>query len=315
MALRLDEWIGQTNAAQHLRALLCQDRMHHALLFVGPDGAGKYASARILATILLCDKRGQTGDAACGTCPSCAKVGAAAHADLRVLDTDARTLKVDDVRAAGKALQLRAAEGRLKVLIIRDADRLTVEAQNALLKTLEEPPPASQLILTTARPRALLSTVLSRCQEVRFVRVEPRGIAEVLVAKRDRAAALDRSLARGTRGGAILALGASQDWAEDKAELLELLGLLIKWLHDQLAVAAGVRIEGREGIANVDRQTEIEALARERGLTEVVRRADAVLKAERALTLSYNLNPQMILERLCLELAGLRVGAEPEVRR
>ncbi len=120
------------------------------------------------------------GDA-CGTCASCTRIARLVHADVLLVEPgDSGSIKVDQVRDAVERTNYRPFEGRRRVIIIAQADAMMAEAQNALLKTLEEPPPASMFVLVTSRHDLLLPTVLSRCQRLRFGRLSIDDIASVL---------------------------------------------------------------------------------------------------------------------------------------
>ena len=124
---------------------------------------------------------GQAVDA-CGVCASCKRIARGVHADvLQVGPGDTGAIKVDQVREAIERTAYRPFEGRRRVVIIDEADALMIGAQDALLKTLEEPPPASVFVLVTSRPDVLLPTVRSRCHRLRFGRLAPAEVAAVLM--------------------------------------------------------------------------------------------------------------------------------------
>src|SRR5262249_59177701 len=140
----------------------------------GPDGVGKRRTAVALAQLLNCAAPRPSdgiGLDACGSCPSCMRISRGVHSDVLVIvPGDTGAIKVDQVRDAIERAGYRPFEGRRRVVIIDEADRILVEAQNALLKTLEEPPSASMFVLVTSRPDLLLPTVPSRCPKLRFRR-------------------------------------------------------------------------------------------------------------------------------------------------
>jgi DNA polymerase III subunit delta' len=123
-----------------------------------------------------------SGSDACGVCPSCTRIARLVHADVLVVSPgDTGAIKVDQVREAIERTAYRPFEGRRRVVIVDDADAMLAEAQNALLKTLEEPPPASMFVLVSSRSDLLLPTVRSRCQRLRFGRLAAEDVAGVLV--------------------------------------------------------------------------------------------------------------------------------------
>jgi DNA polymerase-3 subunit delta' len=151
-----------------------------SLIFAGPSGVGKRLAAIALAQLVNCTA--VAGEDACGVCPSCRRIARGVHADVLLIEPgDTGTIKIDQVRDAIERTGYRPFEGRRRVVIVDDADALNVEAQNALLKTLEEPPAASTFVLVTSRPDVLLPTVLSRCQRLRFGRLAPADVAAALI--------------------------------------------------------------------------------------------------------------------------------------
>ena len=152
------------------------------LLFSGPDGVGKRRTAVALAQALNCE-RPQNGDS-CGECRACQRIARGVHADVLVVEPgDSGSIKVDQVRDAIERSAYRPFEGRRRVVIIDPADALISEAQNALLKTLEEPPAGSVFVLTTSVPDVLLPTVLSRSHRLRFGALSAADVASILVAE------------------------------------------------------------------------------------------------------------------------------------
>ena len=331
MTVGLHQIQGQSGAAARLGSLLRSERLPHALLLEGPDGVGKMRAARILAQILLCAHRPSLGEA-CGRCGPCHKFQAGTHADFSVVTTDARHIKIDEIREAERALRLRSLEGPRRVMLFEDVHRVTLGGQNALLKTLEEPPGATHLILTTSRIRWLVPTIVSRCQRIAFGPIPESDLVAILrdddgldegaarlvaalahgslgrarasdvdtlVGRRDLVAQLDAQLDPGPRSSVSLALQTAQDLASDRAELAATLDLWVVWLRDQLIRAVGVE----QPVASADRVDELDTGAR-RGRAEILHRARAVLEARRQLDLPYNLNAQLVTEQLCLVLAG-----------
>lgn len=163
-----------------LRRALKQQRIAHAYLFSGPDGIGKRLVALAFARALLCE-RGQ----GCGSCSACRKVDHNNHPDIHLLDSDGANLKIDQIRALQQQLSLRPLEGRYKICLIDSAEKMTLGAANALLKTLEEPRPDTLLILLTDQPEQLIATIRSRCQQLTFNRLTRLQISTILNDKLD----------------------------------------------------------------------------------------------------------------------------------
>jgi DNA polymerase-3 subunit delta' len=197
------------------------------MLFAGPAGIGKFVAAKAVASALNClaPVRGRDGFAvdACTSCRSCDRIDRDMHVDVLVLEPDERaSIKIEVVRDVLERTGFRPFEGRRRVVIIRDADSLEVASQNALLKSLEEPPPATVFILTSAVPGALLPTVRSRCMRLNFGTLTAREVADVLmrdhgVAERD---AIDAAALSDGRVGQALALGSSDVAAMRETALL-----------------------------------------------------------------------------------------------
>lgn len=147
-------------------------RIPHALLFSGAAGLGKTGMAVEFFRAMNC--AGRTGDA-CGTCGSCLKAASKSHPDLVMVNPESRWIKVDDIREVIADVGLKPFEARTKCIVIEPAESLNTESANALLKTLEEPPANTVILLISHRPKLLLPTVLSRCLHIRFHEEEREG--------------------------------------------------------------------------------------------------------------------------------------------
>jgi DNA polymerase-3 subunit delta' len=178
--LRFAEIRGHAAAVDFLRRAWKGGRMAHAYFFTGPAGIGKLAAARALALGLHCDAAPFD---ACGTCESCRTIAAGTHGDVRMIAgpvKDRRDVSIDQIRALQRELGFRSMSPHPKVGIVNDAHLLTPAAQNALLKTLEEPAGDSVLVLIGVNAAALTPTVLSRCQRVRFAPIAADAVAAIL---------------------------------------------------------------------------------------------------------------------------------------
>jgi DNA polymerase-3 subunit gamma/tau len=165
---RFSELAGQEHVTRTLIQALKTGRIAHAFLFTGIRGVGKTTAARILARCLNC-AQGPTPDP-CGTCAACQEIRAGASLDVVEID-GATYRKIDDARAIIENLSYRPARDRFKIYIIDEAHQLTDQAFNALLKTLEEPPPHIKFILATTEPQKMPETILSRLQRYDFRRI------------------------------------------------------------------------------------------------------------------------------------------------
>ncbi len=162
------ELIGQETISQTLSLALDSNRLSHAYLFSGLRGSGKTSTARIFAKALICEQ-GPTSNA-CGVCEHCLMAKEGRHIDIIEMDA-ASSRKIDDIRDLIEHTKYKPAAGKYKIFIIDEVHMLTKEAFNALLKTLEEPPPYVKFILATTDPLKLPATILSRTQHFRFKRI------------------------------------------------------------------------------------------------------------------------------------------------
>ena len=169
--------VGQEHVLQALVNALESGRLHHAYLFAGTRGVGKTTIARILAKALNCDT-GVTAEP-CGECSSCVEIDEGRFVDLIEVDAASKT-KVDDTRDLLDNVQYAPARGRYKVYLIDEVHMLSKSSFNALLKTLEEPPPHVKFLLATTDPQKLPVTVLSRCLQFNLTRLTPRLIQDRL---------------------------------------------------------------------------------------------------------------------------------------
>jgi DNA polymerase-3 subunit gamma/tau len=172
---KFSELVGQEHVLRALVNALETNRVHHAFLFTGTRGVGKTTIARILAKCLNCEK-GVTSTP-CGECSACKDIDAGRFFDLIEVDAASRT-KVDDTRDLLDNVQYAPARGRYKVYLIDEVHMLSTHSFNALLKTLEEPPPHVKFLLATTDPQKLPVTVLSRCLQFNLKRLPVSQIAE-----------------------------------------------------------------------------------------------------------------------------------------
>ena len=261
--MRISEFAGYGDKMEQLMRSVQAGRIVHALLLVGPHGSGKRTMARLLAQATVCTGR----DRPCGVCPACKRFLNGTHPDIHVIVPEKKSIGVDEVRELIDTLALRPYEGVRHIAIIEQAEKMTPEAQNALLKTLESPSGEAMFFLITDAPGALLPTIVSRCQTVRFTDLSVEACAEVLVRRGIdpvRASEL-AGMAQGSVGRAleiqadgeyrdlrerVLAslealrdrasvAGAAAPLEEDKAREGAMLDIMELWARDLMALQSG----------------------------------------------------------------------------
>ena len=173
-----DELVGQPHVVQALANALQGDRLHHAYLFSGTRGVGKTTIARIFARALNCE----TGITAtpCGACSACLEIDEGRFIDLIEVDAASRT-RVDETRELLENVPYAPTRGRFKVYLIDEVHMFSNHSFNALLKTLEEPPPHVKFLLATTDPKKLPVTILSRCLQFNLKRLSKAQITEQLI--------------------------------------------------------------------------------------------------------------------------------------
>ncbi|MEE8409539.1 MAG: hypothetical protein V3T05_08035 [Myxococcota bacterium] len=310
----------QRHAVDTLSKALCGRRLHHAYLLAGPLEAGGLELAEAVAASLVCSARRE--EDACEECAACRKAAGGNHPDIhRLTSGDKANISIDAVRYLDDRLALAAVEAGTKVVIIEEADRMTRDAQNAILKTLEEPLGVTCFLLVTARVRTLLTTVRSRCLTVRIAplprlgawkSLEEAGVAANLArplaalvgSNFERAqalvdlgageihAGLRRALAPNARLGDILATAADLGSDRERTELA--LAFLEVEVRDRLATANGA---GDEQLY-LDPASLTPALPGSR-LRDAAERLQTLRRLK-----ALNINRTMSLENVLLALAG-----------
>ena len=197
-----------------------------SLIFAGPAGVGKHMTAVALAQLVNCAQP-VDGDA-CGECQACRRIARRVHADVLYVEPgDTGAIKIEQVRDVVEKSGYRPFEGRRRFIIIDEADAMAGPAQDALLKTLEEPPTSTTFVLITASPGTLLPTILSRCQRLRFGRLSPADVADVLIRAHDLEPADAHAAAAMSDGSVGRALeGATDAFVEARSAALQLLEIV-----------------------------------------------------------------------------------------
>jgi DNA polymerase-3 subunit delta' len=324
---------GNPRALAAVQRSLAGERPPHAYLFTGPEGVGKRTLAVWLAQALNCESGAAEP---CGECRPCTRIAAGIHADVQTIgfDTaeDGRVLteiSVDQVREIERAVALNPFEGRTRVVIIDPADAMNDAAQNAFLKTLEEPPANAVFVLITTQEDRLLPTIHSRCRRVGFSPVPIAEIAAALAAGgvEPEPAALLARLSSGRIGWALevardpslleqraerleqarafpdmtvaermrLAERLSDEFKRGRETVFALLEDWLGWWRDVLLVGAGAQ----DGVINADLLTELREAAERHTREDVLRFVQAMMAAREYL--HANVQSKIALEALLLD--------------
>ena len=216
--------VGHKDIINYIRNAVTENKVSHAYILNGERGSGKKMLASLFATTLLCEKQGPDP---CNECHSCRQAESGNHPDIiRVTHEKPNTISVDDIRRqVNEDIQIKPYQGPYKIYIIAEADLMTVQAQNALLKTIEEPPAYAVIFLLTENAEALLPTITSRC-----VMLKLRNIKDTLIRKYlmetmhvpDYKADMCTAFAQGNMGRAIM-LASSDHFNEIREEAVQLL--------------------------------------------------------------------------------------------
>jgi DNA polymerase III subunit delta' len=315
------EIVGHARQLELLRAALAKGRLHHGYLFVGPAGIGKRTIAMALAQAVHC---GETHSEGCGRCADCVRISDGNHPDVRVVQPleGKKEISIQQVREIERELRYRSFGGRRKITIVDPAGAMNASAQNALLKTLEEPPENSLIILIAPNMGELLPTLRSRCLRLSFAPLSRSAVVGFLQTreKRDGAKAdllaamsmgsigmalnLDEQeviekrrtwsavLGELTRGDYQGAIAAAEPLAADREGVLEFLRWAESWYRDLLV--HGVTRE-QEGLVNLDMLSHIEQQSARSGGVRALPVLEQIGAATAAI--QRNLNRRMVLEK------------------
>ncbi len=315
--------IGHEWAIDNLDRAVGEQRAAHAYLISGSAQIGKATLAGALALTLNCT----ASDRPCGRCRSCQLIAAGKHPDVQVIAPEGRSLKIDQIRALQHDLALSPFEGRYRVAIFDQFETATVEAQNALLKTLEEPPAYAMLIVLAVDPEQLLPTIVSRCQQIALRPLTIAQVREALIEQwqvspdqadllahlsggrlgwavtavkdqsvlADRAAALDdlRQLLTADR---VMRFAYAETLTKKDGRTRTTLDLWRTWWRDVLLATSGSTAE----LVNLDRSDEIRALAQRVDVMQATAAAEACGRA--LWQLDHNATARLVMEVLLLDL-------------
>lgn len=268
---------------------IAHDALPPSLLFAGPRGIGKQRSAVAVAELLNCLNPSHSNGFeldSCGACASCLRIARRVHADVMIVEPgDSGAIKVEQVREAIGRTAFRPFEGRKRVVIVDEADAMVSAAQNALLKTLEEPPPGSTFILISAMPDSLLPTVRSRCSVLRFGALTVADLVDLLTRVHGYSAADARSAAVQADGSIARALERrSVDLVEARTIARRLLEHVARTGEPQRRLEAAEIVKMKAGTASADERNRLATCLRAlssllRDVGVIANRADARLLA------------------------------------
>lgn len=323
--MNFDQIRGHRKILELLTRVVHTKRLAHAYVFSGLEGIGKRLTALALAKNLLCSSG---GGKSCGTCSACIQVDRGSHPDLMIIEPEKGVITIDCIRNLKRELSRKSFSGGYKVCLIDDAEKMNLQSENALLKTLEEPTPDTVIILITGKPYRLLPTVLSRCQHLKFQPLALFDASELIMAG---VAGVERedsllmaSLTGGSPGKAFtLKVGQlkglrdswinqskffarsedekffvkEENFLSDKEDVDLKLNLLRLWYRDLVLY----KIYGNvDCVLNKDKTEEIASQSSAFSLEKLL---NALLGTENYSTkLEYNANPQLTLEAILMML-------------
>lgn len=321
--MNLDEIIGEEAVINHLKNALSEGRTSQAYMISGEDGMGKKTIARAFAASILCEERKEGEYLNCGKCRSCHQVKTGNHPDCRiVIHEKPQVLSVDEIRTQVVSdVDIKPYQGNRKVYIIPDAQMMNEQAQNALLKTLEEPPEYAVIILLTANEDMILPTIRSRCIKLALSPLPEKVIKETLAHDYNIPEYRTDSIvkfARGNLGRAIEIAGDdtfienrdmavnimknivhtdSYDWGgwidaltENKAQLPFYLDMFYDWYRDILVSKAG---GARERIMYTEQADVISEEAQTYEFSDITKCIEAIEKAEKLI--KEQVKPDLVL--------------------
>ena len=311
--------IGHQQIVEQLQHTVASDRIAGAYLFVGPMAIGKETVARYFAQLIFCQQDAQP-PTVCGTCLACRKVDSGNHPDLQFVRPEGSLLKIGQIRELQKQIIYEPLEASRKVYILTDVERMTEEAENCLLKTLEEPPASSVLILLTSNIRVLLPTTRSRCQILQFHPMLTQELAQTLVEKFSVAPEQATTLAittDGAIGKALTQLEKGDTLAGEVPEILkttdqlaafrlaehlkdnpETLGELATWYRDLLFLQQGAP---SELITHIHSLRELQSIVPRHSRLRLQQAIQTIFDTK-SLIDNTNTNATLALEVMCLKL-------------
>ncbi|MEA1958611.1 MAG: DNA polymerase III subunit delta' [Chloroflexota bacterium] len=303
-------------------------RLPHAQLFVGPQQVGKMTLSINLVQALNCE----SDDSPCGTCGTCRRIAEGKHPDVQIIGINSKTeISIDQIRDMERCAALKSFEGKSRVFIIDEAERLSQEAANCLLKTLEEPPPLVHIILLAVNERAVLPTILSRCRKLKLDPLSISTVERALIERfgidpekahmlarlssgrlgwaveaarndavlNDRATQLE-AIPRIASAGRVERLEYSTQLAnlfsKNRSELWGIMSIWISWWRDLLLIKG----QCQDIVTNIDRKTALESEAMHYDMKGIKGFIDKLMRS--ITELEWNANPRLIFDVLMLSM-------------
>lgn len=314
-----DTIIGHQNIIKQLHNAVISERVAGAYLFAGVQGVGKETVANFFANLILCEVNDKE-QAPCGVCRACRKLKNGNHPDLHIIRPDGSQIKIDQIREMQQQIFFQPLEGQRKIYILANTERLNDAAANAILKTLEEPPAASTLILLTENIETIIPTIRSRCQILPFYPMHTEQLTTALVEHLsiDKDTASDAAiLASGLVGKAITLIEddisksqkvpdilsesdtmAAFKIAEEIEKNQDSLDELISWYRDLLLLHQGASIEL---LTHPDAIEELNSLTSQYSRLRIELAIKNVLETK-SLIKNTNVTKISALEVMCLKL-------------
>ena len=219
--------LGHKSTIENLQNAIKKGQVSHSYLFEGEESIGKRMVALSFAKTLLCKKQGLQP---CNNCNSCLKFDNFNHPDFELIEPEKDKIKRDEIKNIIDNINIAPLESPRRIFIIDNSDKIGVEGQNALLKTLEEPPSYINIVLITSNINKLIPTILSRCERIKFYPVETKKIGEFLVSKYDKTIEEASFISHFTKGsvGRAITLSETPEFFEMREEVLNIIDSIIK---------------------------------------------------------------------------------------
>lgn len=330
--MSFNDIIGHKGPIDLLRSAIESKRLSNAYLFSGEKSIGKRLVATTFAKAVNCLEE---GDDSYKSCPSCRMIDGGIHPDVAIIVPDGTQIKIAQIRSLQEKLVYKPYKGKRRVCIIDDAEKMTLEASNSFLKTLEEPPGDTTIILITSRPNNLPATLLSRCAPIRFVPPPSDLIADLLVRKKGVGHDEARILSLISTGKVGVAFNSKEgEIIEERDKVIDLIPQLMKegvsrifetssglselpaeiektffWLIIILRDLLILKESGdRSMIINHDRISEIESIAEASPSDNIIRLTYQIWEAEKLVM--RNINKQLTLDLLFISIRDLFLSEE-----